>query len=340
MYKKGHDMSFEKVLNVSCGSILLFFASTFSASAEQEAFVPVQINRDELVMISVKGEISQPGIGADVYRVTADGMPQVLPGTGGITYNFRVGDSAVHLAGNHVEPAVSIENLGPKNDRSSRESRGLNALSNIGNEAVVISGDAKGARGVVIGKHGGIEHIMVDFSDDDVYDKLAIGDEIQIRGYGTGMRLTNIEDITVMNVSPSLFDALSANGMVRTAEGKLRIGVTHFIPAKIMGSGLGRSQTYTGDYDIQFFDPETVKEFNLETLRFGDIVAIVDADSTYGRVYRQNAITIASVSHGRSDSAGHGPGVTTLFTSKKGRIEPYEAGDANLAKLLKIRRVK
>ena len=246
-------MSFEKVLNVSCGSILLFFASTFSASAEQEAFVPVQINRDELVMISVKGEISQPGIRADVYRVTADGMPQVLPGTGGITYNFRVGDSAVHLAGNHVEPAVSIENLGPENDRTGRESRGLNALSNIGNEAVVISGDAKGARGVVIGKHGGIEHIMVDFSDDDVYDKLAIGDEIQIRGYGTGMRLTNIEDITVMNVSPSLFDALSENGMGRTAEGKLRIGVTHFIPAKIMGSGLGQSQTYTGDYDIQFF---------------------------------------------------------------------------------------
>ena len=331
-------MRFKKVLCVSCGSILLLFVSTLSAFAQQEGLVPIQINRDELVMISVKGEISPPGIAADVYRVTADGMPQVFPGTGGITYNFRVGDSAVHLASNHVEPAVSLQNLGPDNDRSSRESRGLNALSNIGNDAVVITGDAKGARGVVIGKHGGIEHIMVDFSDDDVYDKLAIGDEIQIRGYGTGMRLTNIEDITVMNVGPSLFDALSANGMGITAEGKLRIGVTHFIPAKIMGSGLGRTQTYTGDYDIQFFDPKTVKEFELETLRFGDIVAIVDADSTYGRVYRQDAITIASVSHGRSDSAGHGPGVTTLFTSKKGRIEPYKAAEANLATLLKIRR--
>jgi len=331
-------MSFETVIRISCGFITLFFATTFSVYAQQEASVPVQINRDELVMISIKGEISPPGIGADVYRVTADGTPQVYPGTGGITYNFRVGDSAVHLAGNHVEPAVSLENLGADNDRTGRESRGLNALSNIGNEAVVITGDAKGARGTIIGKHGGIEHIMVDFSDDDVYDKLVIGDEFHIRGYGTGMRLTNIEGVTVMNVSPRLFDALSANGMVKTAEGKLRIGVTHFIPAKIMGSGLGRSQTYTGDYDINFFDPKTVKEFNLESLRFGDIVAIVDADSTYGRVYRQDAITIASVSHGRSDSAGHGPGVTTLFTSKKGRIEPYEARDANLAILLKIRR--
>ena len=152
------------------------------------------------------------------------------------------------------------------------------------------------------------------------------------------MRLTNIEGVTVMNVSPRLFDALGKNGMSKTADGKLRIGVTHFIPAKIMGSGLGRSQTYTGDYDIQFFDPETVEEYELNSLRFGDIVAIVDADSTYGRVYRQGAITIASVSHGRSDSAGHGPGVTTLFTSTTGKIEAYKASDANLAKLLNIRR--
>ena len=38
--------------------VLGAFASTFSAFAQQEAPVPVQINRDELVMISVKGEIS------------------------------------------------------------------------------------------------------------------------------------------------------------------------------------------------------------------------------------------------------------------------------------------
>ena len=128
-------------------------------------------------------------------------------------------------------------------------------------------------------------------------------------------------------------------GLDATVDGMLRIGVTHFIPAKIMGSGLGQDQTYTGDYDVQFFDPATVEEYSLDTLRFGDIVAIIDADSTFGRVYRQGAVTIGSVSHGRSDSAGHGPGVTTLFTSKKGRIEPYLDGDANMAKLLQIRKL-
>ena len=332
-------MVFERDLSIICSGVLAFLAGTI-AFAQQDAPMTIEINRGELVMMAVKGEISAPRIREDVYRVSADGVAHVYPGTGGITYNFRVGDSAVHLASNHVEPAVSIVNLGPENKRTSQESRGLNALSNIGNEAVVITGDAKGERGVVIGKHGGAEHVMVDFSDDDVYDKLAIADQIQVRGYGTGMRLLNIEDVTVMNVSPTLFDALTENGMSKTADGKLRIGVTHFIPSRIMGSGLGRSQTYTGDYDIQFFDPKTVTEYELNTLRFGDIVAIVDADSTYGRVYRQGAITIASVSHGRSDSAGHGPGVTTLFTSKEGRIEAYKKEDANLAKLLNIRRIK
>ncbi|MFQ5549334.1 MAG: DUF4438 domain-containing protein [Woeseia sp.] len=323
---------------IHCAAVLVLIA--LPALAEQDELAPVHINRDALVMISVKGAISQPGMREHVYRVSADGSPQVFPGTGGITYNFRVGDSAVRLAGNHVEPAVSIENLGPDNQRDSWESRGLNALANIGNEAIVITGDAKGARGTVIGKHGGIEHVMVDFKDDAVYDRLVIGDEIQIRGYGTGMRLTNVNGVTIMNVGPRLFDALRASGMARTADGKLRIGVTHLIPAKIMGSGLGRDQTYTGDYDINLFDPETVEEYDLDTLRFGDIVAIVDADSTYGRVFRQGAITVASVSHGRSDSAGHGPGVTTLFTSKTGQIEPYRTADANLAKLLKLRRLK
>ncbi|MFQ6004338.1 MAG: DUF4438 domain-containing protein [Woeseia sp.] len=328
------------ITNISRGVALVLLSFALLTHAEEDEIAPVQINRDELVMISVKGAISQPGMRKNIYRVSADGLPQVFPGTGGITYNFRVGDSAVHLAGNHVEPAVSIENLGPDDQADGRESRGLNALANIGNEAMVITGDAKGARGAVIGKHGGIEHVMVDFKDDAVYDNLAIGDEIQIRGYGTGMRLTNVEGVTVMNIGPRLFDALSAGGMARTADGKLRIGVTHLIPAKIMGSGLGRDQTYTGDYDINFFDPETVEEYDLDTLRFGDIVAIVDADSTYGRVYRQGAITIASVSHGRSDSAGHGPGVTTLFTSKTGQIEAFKTADANLAKLLKLRRLK
>ncbi|MFQ6109075.1 MAG: hypothetical protein ACE5L7_05935 [Candidatus Aminicenantales bacterium] len=71
------------------------------------------------------------------------------------------------------------------------------------------------------------------------------------------------------------------------------------------------------DYDIQLFDRKTVKKYNLEALRFGDIVAILDADHTFGRFYREGAISVGVVSHSRSVAAGHGPGVTALFTSAK-----------------------
>ena len=54
-------------------------------SAGAQETVPVEFNRDELVMISIKGSIAMPGIADEVYRITADGTLQVMPGTGGIT---------------------------------------------------------------------------------------------------------------------------------------------------------------------------------------------------------------------------------------------------------------
>ena len=66
-------------------------------------------------------------------------------------------------------------------------------------------------------------------------------------------------------------------------------------------------------------------------------MAIIDADHTYGRIYRTGSVSIGVVVHSRSWTAGHGPGVTTLFTSKEGRIETVIDPDANLAALLRIR---
>lgn len=297
---------------------------------------PLEYNAGELVELAVVGEIAPPVVRESVYRVEADGTVRMVPGTGGITYNFRTGDSAVHMAGNHVEPAVSIYNPGPENDRGGRVNKALNALASIGNEVRVLDGDAKGAKGRVIGKHGGIEHVMVDFLD-DAYAGLAIGDRIQVRSKGAGMALTNAEGIKVMNTSPALLEALVDAGAGINGEGRLEIGVTHRIPARIMGSGLGADQVYTGDYDIQLFDDGIIEEYGLDTLRYGDIVAIMDADHSYGRIYQSGAVSIGVVVHGRSDSAGHGPGVTTLFTAADGRIEPRIDENANLGALLDIR---
>jgi hypothetical protein len=104
-----------------------------------------------------------------------------------------------------------------------------------------------------------------------------------------------------------------------------------------MGSGLGSIHVYRGDYDIQLFDRKIVQEFNLDTLRFGDIVALIDADNSFGRIYRTGAVSVGVISHSRCNGAGHGPGVTTLFASSDGNIELEISPDANLAKLLEIR---
>ena len=36
-------------------------------------------------------------------------------------------------------------------------------MSCIGNEAKVVSGAAKGKKGIITGKHGGCNHIIIDF---------------------------------------------------------------------------------------------------------------------------------------------------------------------------------
>ena len=293
----------------------------------------LRTNRDRLVKISVIGEAASPVFSRSPYRISADGQPLVLPGVGGITFNVRVGDSAVGWMADHVEPGVSLENK----ERDERFPQGanyaLNFLSCVGNEAVVVSGDAKGEKGVVTGKHGGIEHVLVDFSS-EIMERMVIGDKVQIKAHGVGLKLINLPDVHVMNLDPELLDSLSPQD---TGDGVLVVPVTHIVPAKVMGSGLGENNVYSGDYDIQLFDETARKKYGLEELRLGDMVAISDADHSYGRIYRQNAISIGIVVHTDCVVSGHGPGVTTLFTSSTGKIKPRIDPGANIKTILHLK---
>jgi hypothetical protein len=104
-----------------------------------------------------------------------------------------------------------------------------------------------------------------------------------------------------------------------------------------MGSGLGANNTNSGDYDIQLFDEKVVEQYGLKSLRLGDLVAIIDADHSFGRIYRQGAISVGVVVHTNCVTAGHGPGVTTLMTSLDGRIIPEITRNANIASMLNLR---
>jgi hypothetical protein len=286
----------------------------------------VTTNRDRLVVQILSGNVAPPLVPSSLYDVGHDGVPRILPSVGGITLNVRVGDGAFAYEADHIEPAVSARHP------DDRLNIGFCTFACLGNVATVTSGEAKGARGVVTGKHGGVEHVLIDFTPDDM-ERMQIGDGIAIRAVGVGLALADSADVKLFNCDPDLFERLG----IERREGRLRVPVAKIVPARVMGSGLGRQTVARGDYDIQCFDPATVREFGLDGLRLGDLVAIRDADNSFGRIYRSGAVSIAVVSHGQSYIAGHGPGVTTLMTSASGAIEPVVDARANLATILGLR---
>lgn len=295
----------------------------------------VKTNKDKLVEISVVGEIASPLTTGQIN--TYDGEVKFLPQVGGITYNIKVGDSVCGYQGDHIEPGVSITNKEPAQGQRSA-SNGLNIYSCVGNEAKIVSGDAKGAKGIVTGKHGGIEHVIIDFPDKDL-EKMVIGNKIQIRAYGTGLELPDFPHVKAMNLDPKLLDHFIVKRKHETDT--LFLKVAGNLHAKFMGSGLGSSHCYRGDYDAQTFDPKAVKDFKLDKLRLGDLVAIIDADNSYGRIYKEGAMSIGVVVHSDSVIAGHGPGIMTILTTSKSKgIESIVDPKANIGNYLKIGRYR
>lgn len=283
-------------------------------------------NRDRLVVMPVHGDVAAPSVPGSIYDVGHDGVVRVLPSVGGISLNVRVGDGAFAFVGDHIEPGVSTRHP------DDRVNVGYCVYACVGNSATVLSGEAKGERGTVTGKHGGIEHVMIDFPP-AVMERMALGDRVAVRSVGLGLEIDDPGDVKVFNCDP---DFLAAWGVER-AGAAFDVPVARVVPAAIMGSGLGRNTVARGDYDIQCFDPVMVERYGLDALRYGDLVAIVDADHSYGRIYRSGAVSVGIVAHGSSDVAGHGPGVTSLLTSPSGALVPRIDPAANIATILSLR---
>ncbi|MFM2053829.1 MAG: hypothetical protein RL456_1866 [Pseudomonadota bacterium] len=291
------------------------------------------INREELVAVTVQGQIAHPVAHATPYRIGYDGVPRVLPGTGGIVLNRRIGDLCVGLAGDHIEPGVALhhngrEVIGPRNGPN----LALVTYACVGNVARVISGPCRGAQGLVTGKHGGVDHVLVDFPT-AVLARLQIGDRVQITSHGLGLRLPGHPQVEVLNCAPRLL----ARWGVRTRDGRLEVPVTHLVPSRVMGSGLGKNSAWRGDYDIQLADRATRERHRLGSLRFGDFVAITDADVRRGPLYRGGRVTIGVIVHGDSTVAGHGPGVTPLLTGPAACLRLVRDARANLAAAFDVR---
>ena len=139
----------------------------------------LRTNVDKLPIMSVAGVVWHPKFGGRI-RTDVEGQAFFLPGVGGIVYNAKIGDPCVGWAADHLEPGVSTRHK--DNDHNSS----YQMLACIGNEAIVKSGDAKGEKGFVTGKHGGCDHVMIHFPEETL-EKLSIDDNIGIKAVGQGM---------------------------------------------------------------------------------------------------------------------------------------------------------
>jgi hypothetical protein len=292
----------------------------------------LKTNSNKLVMLSIQGKVVNP-YGMRGHGVDAEGKPFLLPGTGGIVYNVKVGDPAFGWEGDHIEPCVS--SILDEKERYVGPNVGYVFYACIGNEAIIVGGDAKGKKGVVTGHHGGAEHVMIDFSQDAI-EKLTHDDKILIKGYGQGLKLTDHPDIAIYNLDPRLLQKMGIKSRGKT----IRVPVTAKIPAELMGSGTGSLMMGAGDYDIMTTDRKYIKRHGFDKIRFGDIVALMDHDNLYGRSFREGAVTIGIVIHGDCRYAGHGPGVSTLLSASRPIIEPVISPNANIAKIMKIGRFR
>ncbi|TRO53902.1 DUF4438 domain-containing protein [Candidatus Bathyarchaeota archaeon] len=286
----------------------------------------IRTNKDRLVRAAAMGEVNHPWTNV-VYDVAYDGTPRIGSGIRlgmyGLKYNIKVGDLCGAWAeSEHVEPGFSITNPNPA------ENNALALMACIGNEVTMKTGDAKGAKGVITGKHGSL---LVWLPDED-HQKVTIGDKAQVQTWGVGLKIEGFEDVGVHKCSPTLLERMG----LTIENGRLVVPVAAEFPAHIMGSGLGMDP-HTVDYDVQSTCDEEAERLGVGKLRLGDVVAIHDHLNLWGRGYYEGAVSIGVVIHGWSHIMGHGPGVTTILGAMPGRIETQLNPEANIVNILDLK---
>src|SRR3990167_6505494 len=152
--------------------------------------VPLMLKTNEarLVKMAVQGSIIPPLCFG--WEVTRRGEGRIYPSVGGITYNVKIGDSVFGFESDHVEPGVSCIAGSFSDRRTANPNLSFNVYSCIGNEATLVSGSAKGKKGTVVGHHGGVEHVLIDFPK-TVLEKLTYDDKILVRAVGQGLKLAD-----------------------------------------------------------------------------------------------------------------------------------------------------
>jgi hypothetical protein len=265
------------------------------------------------VAVNLLGSVEHPGFGDSPYRVDSDGRPYVPVGDGGIVLGLALGDSVFALDGDHAAPGACLTH----SEHAARHA--LVLYSCIGNEAVVRTGAAAGARGAVIGKRGDAGRVIVGFRPADLA-RMRPGDQVSVRARGQGFRPGWLPaDVAMMSLDPALHAALPIRA---TETGAVGVGVRAVLPSRLAGNGLGRPAA-GWDLDLQLRNGDGYD------VRLGDLVAIDDIDARYNMGYRRGWVSVGIVVHGASPQPGHGPGITPILTGPRSALATSADADGH-----------
>lgn len=251
------------------------------------------------VAVNLLGLAEHPALGDSPYRVDRDGRPYVPAGDGGIVLGLQLGDSVFGPDADHAAPGACLVHPDP----ASRHA--LVSYACIGNQARVRTGQAAGARGVVIGQRGEEGRVIVGLAQADLA-RLRPADEVAVRACGQGLCPPGLPpDVTIMNLDPGVLDLLPVSlppappppgppslpvppppppGPPAPAPGDggaaVTVGVRMTVPSRLAGNGIGRPAVgWCLDLQLPPPGPDGAGD-----LLLGDLVAVadIDAGTTWG----------------------------------------------------------
>ena len=282
----------------------------------------LKTNEKKLIKMSIGGYVTQPSFKNPGYIPDNDGNSVILPGMYGVVNNVKVGDKAFGWNGDHIEPGVSIDS------ENVNEHFALHYLVCTGNKAIVRSGEAKGKTGIVTGEHA---RNLIHF-EQNILEKICVGDQIDIITHGRGLKLLDFPEIEIKKIDPNLLKSMN----FKVENKKLIVDVAIELPIKIMGSGAELNSEYV-DQDLMSGDRSLMKKLKIDQMKLGDLIIINHADHRWGRSYKKDHVSIALCIHGDSVMTGHGPGIMTIMTGTKKNLGWRINKKANLKNILKIK---
>jgi hypothetical protein len=282
----------------------------------------LKTNEKKLIKMSIGGYVTQPSFKNPGYIPDNDGNSVILPGMYGVVNNVKVGDKAFGWNGDHIEPGVSIDS------ENINEHFALHYLVCTGNKAIVRSGEAKGKTGIVTGEHA---RNLIHF-EQNILEKICVGDQIDIITHGRGLKLLDFPEIEIKKIDPNLLKSMN----FKVVNKKLIVDVAIELPIKIMGSGAELNSEYV-DQDLMSGDRSLMKKLKIDQMKLGDLIVINHADHRWGRSYKKDHVSIALCIHGDSVMTGHGPGIMTVMTGTKKNLGWRINKKANLKNILKIK---